>query len=143
MTIHIGADHRGFLLKEALITHLHMTGQLVIDHSAPTLVDGDDYPIYARAVAEAVAKSDGDTGIVICGSGVGVSIVANKIRGIRAALVCDVVTAIAARNDDDCNVLALGADQTSIEDALDIVDAFIATSFSHEERHTRRIREIE
>lgn len=143
MTIHIGADHRGFLLKEALIKHFELTGQAVLDYGAVSFVDGDDYPVYARAVAGAVSRQEGSIGIVICGSGIGVSIAANKIRGIRAGLVRDVATAISARNDDDCNVLALGADVTPIQEALDIVDAFIATPFSREERHERRISEIE
>ncbi|MDB5187716.1 MAG: Ribose 5-phosphate isomerase [Candidatus Kaiserbacteria bacterium] len=143
MIVHIGSDHRGFTLKESLKKYLSDNGHTVTDWGAITYVLDDDYPVYGKAVANAVAKDTTSMGIVICGSGGGISIAANKVPGIRAVLAHDETLARAVRNDDDANVLALGADSISAEHAHDIVAAFLNTPFSADARHVRRINEIE
>jgi ribose 5-phosphate isomerase B len=143
MNIHIGADHRGFALKEDLKAYLDTNGHTVTDWGATTYVLDDDYPVFGKAVAHAVAKDPASLGIVICGSGGGISIAANKVAGIRAVLVHDETLARAVRNDDDANVLALGSDSISTESAQGVVEAFITTPFSGDARHLRRIGEIE
>lgn len=143
MHLVIGADHRGFAMKEGIVSWLLEQGHDVHDVGASEYQENDDYPEYAVAVAHEVAASpDTSRGIVLCGSGVGVAIAANKVVGIRAALIHDSKIATAARNDDDINILALGADYISLEDAKRVITAFLETPFSGEDRHTRRIGEI-
>ncbi|MDQ3008702.1 MAG: RpiB/LacA/LacB family sugar-phosphate isomerase, partial [bacterium] len=139
MKLYIGTDHRGFALKNELVPWLTEQGHQVLDLSAPSMQPDDDYPPIAFAVAQAVAEDMGGRGIVFCGSGIGVSVAANKIEGVRAAVGHTVEEVKAARNDDDINVLAVAADFTQSEDAQRVLTAFIETPFSKLERHARRI----
>jgi ribose 5-phosphate isomerase B len=145
MIIYIGSDHRGFYLKETLIEALNKKdGYQVVDignsESSPT----DDYPDFASAVAEKVAGTGSEVrGIVICGSGFGVDIVANKFKGVRSALAMSAEQIRAGRHDDDVNVLSLAANFIKPEEALEIVNVFLATPFeSNEERYVRRLDKI-
>lgn len=140
--IYIGADHRGFQLKEYLKGFLQNAGYAVVD--AGTAYDeNDDYADVARAVAEKVsANSEQSRGILVCGSGVGVDIVANKFAKVRSALVANPDQAFDSRNDDDTNVLSLGASYLRKEDAQKIVATWLQTPFSQEERHRRRLQKI-
>lgn len=147
MNIYIGADHRGFALKGRLEVELKNEGYTVIDVGDAKLVAEDDYTDFARAVAESVAQDTVNRrGIVICGSGFGVDIAANKVKGIRAALAMSPDHIYQGRHDDDVNVLALAADFVTEEDAEKIMKVFIATPAATDERYLRRqeeIREIE
>ena len=127
--IAIGSDHGGFELKEKLMEHLSERGL--------------EYKVYAKAVANAVASGECDRGIIICGTGIGVSITANKVRGIRAALCGDCFSAEATRQHNDANVLCMGARVVGEGLALKIADTFLDTPFSNDERHIRRISMIE
>lgn len=143
MTIYLGADHRGFNLKECLKPVLKNDGYDVVDAGALAMVADDDYPDYASAVAKQVAAApDAARGIVICGSGFGVDIVANKFDGVRAALAMSPDQAYAGRHDDDANVLALAADFLDEPAAQKIVKVFLATPFAREEKYLRRIQKI-
>lgn len=141
MRIVIGADHAGFPLKEELAAHLEETGHTVIDVGTDS-TDPVDYPDFAAAVARAVVAGRGERGIVVCGSGAGASIAANKITGARSAVVHDHYTAHQAVEHDDMNVLALGARVIGITTAFELVDAYLAARFSGEERHARRLRKV-
>lgn len=143
MKIAIGSDHAGFDLKESLKKLLKEKGYKCHDLGAETFDPQDDYNVYGRKVAEAVASGEYDRGIVICGTGIGVSIVANKVRGIRAAVCHNTEMAQISRTHNDANVLALGGRTTTKELALDIAITWLETPFSGEERHIRRIRQIE
>jgi ribose 5-phosphate isomerase B len=140
--VYLGADHAGFELKEALRSHLEERGEDVSDLGPKKLVPGDDYPGYAFAVARAVAANPGSRGILVCDTGVGDAIAANKVSGIRAALVHDAFTAKRAREHNDANVLSLGAESVSDRQAKELVDIFLDTPFSGAERHKRRLAEI-
>ncbi len=140
--IYIGADHRGYNLKEALKEYMDEMGLMYLDMGAFELDPDDDYPQFAKRVAEHIHDPD-DRGIVICGSGVGVDEVANKVPGIRAGLALNKEQIRAARHDDDINVVALAADFTSEEDAKSILKMFLATDFGSEDRHKRRIGQID
>lgn len=141
--LYLGADHRGFALKEKIKSWLSIRGILFQDMGAEVFNADDDYPDYAEAVSREVAKKpDEHRGILICGSGAGVCIAANKFLGIRAALALNPEMARALRNDDDVNVLCLAADFTSEEEALAIVDAWLHTPAGKEERYRRRIEKI-
>jgi len=142
MRIALGADHGGFDLKNQLAAHLDTAGHRVIDVGAHAYDAGDDYPDFARLVAEAVAKGEVDRGILVCGSGVGASIAANKIRGVRAALCHDTYSARQGVEHDDMNVLCLGARVIGVELARELVAAFVGARFSGEERHTRRLSKV-
>jgi ribose 5-phosphate isomerase B len=143
MEVVLGADHRGFSLKEKIKEALRAEGYDVRDIGAETLDSSDDYPRYALRVAKEVAKAPQlRRGVVLCGSGVGVDIVANKVKGIRSALAFRREQARAARKDDDTNVIALPADYLSEDEAIAIVKDWLETPFSGEERHRRRIAEI-
>ncbi len=140
--IAIGSDHGGFELKKEIMAHLDKRGLEYKDFG--TYSDAScDYPVYGKAVAHAVADGECDRGIIICGTGIGVSITANKVPGIRAALCGDCFSAEATRQHNDANVLALGARVVGLGLALKIVDTFLDTPFSNEERHIRRIAMIE
>lgn len=143
MIIYIGADHRGFALKEMLKGYLSDGGYEMVDLGNDILEEGDDYPDFAAAVADAVSNNPfEDRGIVICGSGVGVDIVANKFIDIRSALVANADQIKAARTDDDVNVLALAADFIDEDAAKAIMDAFLTTEYDGAEQHQRRIDKI-
>ena len=140
--IGIGSDHGGFALKEAIKKHLEERGLEYKDFG--TYSDAScDYPVYGRAVAKAVAAGECQLGILICGTGIGISITANKVPGVRAALCSDCFSAEATRLHNNANILALGARVLGEGLALKIVDTFLDTPFSNDERHIRRISMIE
>gem|GEM_PF-40191 len=141
MRVVIGADHAGFPLKEELVEHLESRGASVTDVGTDS-TDPVDYPDYAAAVARAVVSGQADRGIVVCGSGAGASIAANKITGARSAVVHDHYTAHQAVEHDDMNVLALGARVIGPTSAVEIVDAYLDARFTGEERHARRLRKV-
>ena len=138
----IGSDHGGYDLKEKVIAHLKEQGIECKDYGCADK-SSCDYPIYGRAVAEAVAGGECEKGIVICTTGIGISITANKVKGMRCALCSDTVSAQLTRLHNDANVLALGAGIVGENLALGIVDTFLGTEFSGEERHQRRVNLIE
>ncbi len=140
--IGIGSDHGGFELKEAVKKHLEERGLEYKDFGTYSPASCD-YPVYGRAVAKAVASGECDRGIIICGTGIGISITANKIKGIRAALCSDCFSAQATREHNDANILAMGARVLGEGLALKIVDTFLDTPFSGDQRHMRRISMIE
>lgn len=142
MKVYIGSDHGGYQLKEELKGYLKELGYEVEDLGAHTLDPNDDYPDFVFPVAEAVAKESDSMGIVIGRSGNGEAIAANKVRGIRAALCWNEEIALKAREHNDANVLSLGADFVSVEEAKKIVKTFLETPFSEEERHKRRLQRI-
>jgi ribose 5-phosphate isomerase B len=141
--IAIGADHAGYPLNERIIRELQDRGYEVVDFGTHVGSRPDDYPDYALKVGEAIQQHEADIGILVCGSGVGAAVAANKLRGIRAALCGDTYSARQSREHDDCNVLCIGARVTGVELALEIVRAFVAAKFSGEERHRRRLKKIE
>ena len=140
--IGIGSDHGGFALKEAIKKHLEERGLEYKDYGTYSSASCD-YPVYGRAVAKAVAAGECELGILICGTGIGISITANKVPGIRAALCSDCFSAEATRQHNNANILALGARVLGEGLALKIVDTFLDTPFSNDERHIRRISMIE
>ncbi|MBO4903134.1 MAG: ribose 5-phosphate isomerase B [Lachnospiraceae bacterium] len=142
MKVAIGSDHGGFDMKEAVIAHLKEKGYEVTDVGCYDR-QSCDYPPYGRAVAHAVADGKADKGIVICTTGIGISITANKVKGIRAGLCHDTTSAYLTRAHNDANVLAMGAGLIGIYVALDIVDTFLETEFSGLEKHARRVAAIE
>ena len=139
MHVHIGTDHAGFELKNRLVTQLEKKGHEVTDHGAHEYDALDDYPPFCIAVGEAVVAQPGSLGIVIGGSGNGEQIAANKVKGVRAALVWNEDTAKLARQHNDANVISVGARQHTEEELEDLIDLFLAEPFSDEERHSRRI----
>jgi ribose 5-phosphate isomerase B len=141
MKIVIGSDHAGFSLKEDLKTHLQKEGHDIVDVGTYS-EEPADYPDYARAVGEAVANGGADRGIMVCGSGVGACIVANKVHGVRAGICHDTYSAHQGVEHDDMNVLCLGARIVGINVALELVDAFIGAQFTNEERHRRRLEKV-
>jgi ribose 5-phosphate isomerase B len=142
MRISVGADHGGFPLNERVIAELRAAGHDVQDFGTHDGSQADDYPDYALAVGQAVQRGEADVGLLICGSGVGASVAANKLRGVRAALCGDTYSAHQSREHDDCNVLCLGARVVGVELALEIVRAFLSARFTGEERHRRRLAKI-
>ena len=143
MRIAVGADHAGYPLNERVIEELRNAGHEIIDFGTHDGSVPDDYPDYAKQVGEAVQTGAVEIGILVCGSGVGAAVAANKIRGIRAALCGDTYSAHQSREHDDCNVLCLGARVTGPELALEILRSFVAAKFTGEERHRRRLAKIE
>lgn len=141
MKIAIGCDHGGIELKAVIIDHLQKQGKHISDFGAYSC-DSCDYPDYAVPVCEAVLCGEADLGILICGTGIGMSISANKINGIRCALLGDVFSAKATRAHNDTNVMALGGRVVGAGHALEIVDAFLGTEFSHDARHVNRINKL-
>ncbi|MBO7334577.1 MAG: ribose 5-phosphate isomerase B [Lachnospiraceae bacterium] len=140
--IAIGSDHGGYDLKVTVMKHLDELGVEYKDmgcHDKSSV----DYPVYGKAVAKAVQSGECDKGIVICTTGIGISIVANKFKGIRCALCADVTTASLTRLHNDANVLAMGGGIIGPNLAVNIVDTFLNTEFSGEEKHCRRISQIE
>lgn len=142
MRIAVGADHGGFPLNERVIDELRAKGHEITDFGTHDGTKPDDYPDYALAVGQAVQSGQADVAVLICGSGVGAAVAANKLRGVRAALCSDTYSAHQSREHDDCNVLCLGARVVGLELALDIVRAFVAARFTGEERHRRRLAKI-
>jgi len=140
--IAIGSDHGGFALKKEIMEHLTARGLEYKDMGTYSEASCD-YPEYGRKVANAVASGECERGIVICGTGIGISITANKVKGVRCALCGDCFSAEATREHNDANVLALGARVTGPGLAIKIVDTFLDTPFSNDARHIRRIEKIE
>ncbi len=140
MRIAVGSDHAGFQLKQDIVDHLHAAGHDIVDLGADDTTSVD-YPDFGAAVGQAVASGDVETGIALCGSGIGICIAANKIVGVRAATVHDVTSARLARQHNDANVLCIGARFVGPQVALDAVDAFMAADFEGG-RHTRRVEKI-
>jgi ribose 5-phosphate isomerase B len=137
--VYLGSDHAGFELKAAIVTWLGEAGHEAVDCGPPSYDPQDDYPVYVLQAAQRVVRDPGSLGIVIGGSGNGEQIAANKVPGIRAALAWTVETAQLARQHNDANVLSLGARMYSLEDALSFAKVFVATPFSGEARHARRL----
>lgn len=143
MKIFLGADHRGFALKEVLKQTLVQDNYDVDDVGAFAQDLNDDYPDFAHAVAQKVAENpEENRGILICGSGMGMDVVANKVKGIRATIAHSKESAAHARTNDDVNVITLAGDILHFGEAAEIVKVFLETPFSGEERHVRRLRKI-
>jgi len=146
MRIHIATDHAGLEFSTQLQHHLAGLGHEVVDHGPVAYDPLDDYPSFCIRAAQAVVADQGAgidaLGVVFGGSGNGEQIAANKVKGVRAALVWSIATAELAREHNDANVIAIGARQHSFDDVLEFIDRFIATPFSHDERHVRRIAQI-
>lgn len=140
--IAIGCDHGGFELKQEILKHFQEKGIAFKDFGTDSTASCD-YPVYAKAVASAVLSGECEFGILICGTGIGISITANKIKGIRCALCHDCFSAEATRLHNNANILAMGGRIVGPGLALKIVDTFLETPFSNEERHLRRIAQIE
>lgn len=143
MTMYLGADHGGFSLKELLKGELIKQGYTIEDCGAFTLDPADDYPIYAQAVAKKILSNPGSFGLLLCRSGAGMEIAANRFEGIRAVECRDTDEAIHARQHNDANIVVLPADEIDKEKAEKIIQSFLNTPFSHQDRHERRIKEIE
>ena len=139
MRIHIGSDHAGLEFKGVIIKHLQQNGHDVIDHGPIEYDALDDYPVFCIPAAQGVAADPGSLGIVLGGSGNGEQIAANKVKGIRAALVWSLETAVLAREHNNANVISIGGRMHSEEFCLELVDKFIATPFPGDERNVRRI----
>jgi ribose 5-phosphate isomerase B len=142
MRIHIGSDHAGLELKSALIEHLVNNGHDITDHGPYEYEALDDYPVFCIPTAEAVAKDPTSLGIVLGGSGNGEQISANKVKGIRAALAWSPEIAKLSREHNNANVVAVGGRVHTLDVSKAIVDAFINTPFSNDERHIRRINQM-
>ena len=142
MKIHIGSDHAGLEFKAKIIDHLKKGGHEVIDHGPIEYDAQDDYPVFCIPAALAVAKDPNSFGIVLGGSGNGEQIAANKVKGVRAALVWSVETAKLAREHNNANVISIGGRLHEEAFCLQLVDVFLATPFSGDERHKRRINQI-
>ena len=138
----LACDHGGYELKQEIINYLNSKNIEFIDFGC-TSTDAVDYPEYGKKAAHAVANGECDKGIIICGTGIGISISANKIPGIRCALCHDCFSAAATREHNDANMLALGARVIGPGHALKVVETFLNTPFSNDERHIRRIKQIE
>jgi len=142
MRVVLGSDHAGFEMKQKIVAHVRKIGHQVLDVGT----DSDqpaDYPDYAEAVARAILSGDADRGILICGSGVGAAIAANKVPGIRAATCHDCYSAHQGVEHDDVNVLVLGARVIGVELAYDLVWMFLGSQFSGQERHQRRLSKLQ
>lgn len=140
--IAIGSDHGGFELRQEIMAFLKSKNIEYKDFGCETK-DSVDYPVYAKLVCDAILNGSCDKGILICGTGIGISIAANKVKGIRAALCNDCYSASATREHNNSNVLCLGGRVTGVEVAKKIVEIFLATQFSEDERHIRRINQLE
>ena len=142
MRVGIATDHGGFGLKEELVAHLCKAGHEVVDVGAHSLSPGDDYPDFVVPLAHAVASGKVERGVAVCGSGVGASVCANKIPGVRAALIHDHYSAQQGVEDDHMNILCLGGRTVGPAVARDLVDTFLAAEFSRAERHLRRLGKV-
>jgi ribose 5-phosphate isomerase len=141
MRVAVASDHAGFELKRHILDALRAQGHVVVDLGT-TSTDPVDYPDFAEAAAREVVEGRVDRGVVVCGSGVGASVAANKVRGIRAGLCHDTYSAHQGVEHDDMNVLVLGARVIGVDLARELVRAFLGATFSGEERHTRRLAKI-
>jgi ribose 5-phosphate isomerase B len=141
LKVALGADHGGFTLKNELVTRLHETCQ-ILDLGARTFDPNDDYPDFVLAVAQTVVSRQAQRGILICGSGVGACIAANKVPGVRACLCHDTYSAHQGVEHDNMNILCLGARVVGLELAVEIVKAFLNANFSGETRHRRRLEKV-
>ena len=141
MKIAVACDHGALALKNKVIAHLEAKGHEVVNFGTDTL-DSCDYPDYAAPAAKAVASGECEKGIVMCTTGIGVSIVANKVDGVRCALLSDKMSARLTREHNDTNMMAMGAGVVGEMLALEIVDIWVDTEFSHNERHQRRIDKV-
>jgi len=141
MRVALGADHGGFALKNELVTRLRQSFEIT-DLGAHKLDPDDDYPDFADAVARAVASNQAERGIIICGSGVGACVAANKVPGVRACLCHDTYSARQGVEHDDMNVICLGARVIGVELAVEVATAFLQATFSGEERHRRRLEKV-
>jgi ribose 5-phosphate isomerase B len=142
MRIGVAADHGGFGLKEDLAARLRAAGHDVIDFGARTLEPGDDYPDFVIPLANAVAAGTVTRGLAVCGSGVGASICASKVSGVRAALIYDHFSAHQGVEDDDMNVICIGGRTIGAEVAWELVQTFLTAEFSRAERHVRRLAKV-
>ena len=142
MRVHLGCDHAGYELTQHLVAWLRDHGHEPVDHGPLEYDADDDYPAFCIAAGEAVAGDPGSLGIVVGGSGNGEQISANKVDGVRAALVWSEATASLAREHNDANVMALGARQHTVSECERLVEVFLATAFSGDARHSRRIAQI-
>ena len=142
MRIGLAADHGGFALKEEMAERLRNDGFDIVDQGAHSFDPADDYPDYVIPLAQAIAKGEVERGIAICGSGVGASIAADKVRGVRACLVGDVFSAHQGVEDDNMNVLCLGGRVVGFELAWDLIKTFLKARFSEAERHRRRLAKV-
>ena len=140
--IAIGCDHAAFEMKEALIEHLKTEGYTVQDFGTFS-TESCDYPDFAKKVAESVAEGKAEYGVLVCGTGIGMSICANKTKGIRAAVVNEEFSAQATREHNDANILCMGARVIDNEKAIKLLDIFLNTPFSNGENHIRRISKLE
>jgi ribose 5-phosphate isomerase B len=143
MRVGIATDHGGFSLKEDLMVHLREAGHKVISFGADSLNSGDDYPDFVIPLGRAVAAGEVDRGIAVCGSGVGASICANKVPGVRAALILDHFSAQQGVEDDHMNIICLGGRIVGLATGWDLVQTFLAATPSHAERHLRRLGKVE
>jgi ribose 5-phosphate isomerase B len=142
MRIGIATDHGGFGLKEELLTHLRAAGHEVVDFGAHRLHPSDDYPDFVIPLARAVAAGEVERGVAICGSGVGAAVCANKVPGIRAALIHDHFSARQGVEDDHMNIICMGGRTVGPAVAWDLVQTFLAAEFSQAERHLRRLGKV-
>jgi ribose 5-phosphate isomerase B len=142
MKIVIGADHAGFDLKQEVSQHLKELGHEIVDVGTHEPNQPDDYPDFAKLVARKVQSGSVERGVLICGSGVGASVAANKFKGIRAAICHDHYSARQGVEHDDMNVLVLGSRVIGSSNAIDLVDAYVGAKFSGEERHVRRLAKV-
>ena len=142
MRVGIATDHGGFALKEELVARIRAAGHAVIDFGAHTLNADDDYPDFVVPLAQAVAAGKVDRGVAICGSGVGASVCANKVKGVRACLIQDHFSARQGVEDDHINMLCLGGRTVGPEVAWDLVLTFLSAKFSHAARHLRRLGKV-
>jgi ribose 5-phosphate isomerase B len=142
MRLGIASDHGGFELKQKLVARLRESGHELVDVGAHELTPDDDYPDFVIALGQTVAAGKVDRGIAICGSGVGASVCANKIRGVRACLIEDHFSAIQGVEDDNLNLICLGGRIAGPELAWDLVQAFLQAKFSEAPRHQRRLRKV-
>jgi len=142
MRVGIATDHGGFSLKEDLLARLRAAGHEVVDFGAHELKPGDDYPDFVTSLARAVAAGTVERGVGVCGSGVGASVCANKVRGVRAALVEDHFSAKQGVEDDHMNIICMGARTMGPLLAWDLVQTFLAAEFSQAERHLRRLAKV-
>ena len=142
MQVGIATDHGGFELKEGLLSRLRATGHQVIDFGADELAPDDDYPDFVIPLAYAVAAGSVERGVAVCGSGVGASVCANKVSGIRAALIHDHFSAEQGVEDDHMNIICLGGRTVGPSVAWDLVQTFLAAEFSHAPRHLRRLSKV-
>lgn len=142
MKIYLGADHRGFALKEKIKGWLSAWGYEFVDMGAHELDPKDDYPLYAEKVGVLVGKEESARGVLLCGSGVGVDVAANKLDGVRAAVGKNPDQVRAGRKDDNMNILVIAADYTKEDEARQMLKAFLETKFSGKSRYKRRLQEI-